>query len=571
MRRDVLIVGGGMAGLTAAAYLCKAGLGPTLLEKEKTLGGLVNSFSRGGFTFDGGIRAIENSGIVAPMLKQLGIELDFLPSTVSVGFGSDVVRLASKESLKDYCDLTCRSFPDNQAEVNAIIGEVATVMEYMDVLYGIDNPLFLDLKNDPKYVFRTILPWMFKYIRTMPKIGKLGMPVYDYLAGFTGNPSLVDMFAQHFFRQTPTFFALSYFSLYLDYKYPRGGTGSLPARLEAYILAHGGKILRETEVVLVEPGAGKVTDSRGVEHPYGRLLWAADCRALYRRLDLGSLKAGGASARIVKGIEERAAEVADKSGGDSVFTLNLSLDLEPGYFSKIASAHFFYTPLTKGLSAVPFSELEIREPAGGQASGQPSGQASGQRSSQRSGQPAGGPALTSDKATLFDWVGRFLDLNTYEISCPALRDPSLAPEGKTGLIVSILMDYSLVRHIRDLGWYGEFRDFCAGRIVDILDGAIFPGLKAAVLDSFTSTPLTIEALTGNTDGAITGWAFTNENMPAVSKLPLVARSVLTPVPGVYQAGQWSYSPSGLPISILTGKLAADRIARDLAKQARRPD
>jgi len=47
--------------------------------------------------------------------------------------------------------------------------------------------------------------------------------------------------------------------------------------------------------------------------------------------------------------------------------------------------------------------------------------------------------------------------------------------------------------------------------------------------------------------------------------------VLTPVPGVYQAGQWSYSPSGLPISILTGKLAADRIARDLVKQARRPD
>jgi phytoene dehydrogenase-like protein len=52
-------------------------------------------------------------------------------------------------------------------------------------------------------------------------------------------------------------------------------------------------------------------------------------------------------------------------------------------------------------------------------------------------------------------------------------------------------------------------------------------------------------------------------MPAVNSLPAVARSILTPIPGVYQAGQWTYSPSGLPISILTGKLAANRVLRDL--------
>ena len=77
---DVLIVGAGMAGLTAAAYLSKAGLKVLLCEKEKKIGGLVNSFEYKGFIFDGGIRAIENSGIVVPMLRQLGIEIDFLPS-----------------------------------------------------------------------------------------------------------------------------------------------------------------------------------------------------------------------------------------------------------------------------------------------------------------------------------------------------------------------------------------------------------------------------------------------------------------------------------------------------------
>ena len=35
-------------------------------------------------------------------------------------------------------------------------------------------------------------------------------------------------------------------------------------------------------------------------------------------------------------------------------------------------------------------------------------------------------------------------------------------------------------------------------------------LKAAVIDSFTATPLTLARISGNSEGAITGWAFTNE-------------------------------------------------------------
>ena len=81
-----------MAGLTAASYLSKAGLKVLLCEKEKTTGGLVNSFDYKGFVFDGGIRGIENSGIIFPMLNQLGVEIDFLANKVSVGIGKDVIR-----------------------------------------------------------------------------------------------------------------------------------------------------------------------------------------------------------------------------------------------------------------------------------------------------------------------------------------------------------------------------------------------------------------------------------------------------------------------------------------------
>jgi phytoene dehydrogenase-like protein len=94
---------------------------------------------------------------------------------------------------------------------------------------------------------------------------------------------------------------------------------------------------------------------------------------------------------------------------------------------------------------------------------------------------------------------------------------------------------------------------------------MYPGLQQAVLHQFSSTPLTMARLAGNSEGAITGWSFTNHPMPAESRLPKIMNAITTPVPGVFQAGQWTYSPAGLPISIITGKLAADRVIKEIGK------
>ena len=524
-----------MAGLTAAAYISKAGLKVLLCDKENQTGGLVNSFEYKGFVFDGGIRAIEDSGIVNSMLRQLGVQVEFLPNPVSVGIGQDVITVSSKESLKAYQELLDKHFPDNQQDIAGIIREIAKIMDYMDVMYGIDNPLFLDLKNNPKYVFGTILPWALKYLLTAPKIAKLREPVDEYLASFSTNQALLDIIAQHFFQKTPTFFALSYFSLYLDYRYPRGGTGALPKALEQSILRNGGEIRRETEIISVDPGRRQATDASGNVYQYKKLVWAADLKTLYRVADLTSLT----DSKVLNGIEARKEALAGKSGGDSVFTLYLTVDLERAHFAQISSPHFFYTPSIIGLSQVSLDEL-------------------------RSADPKIPDGFVADRPRIEEWLGRFLDYTTYEISYPALRDASLAPEGKTGLIISSLFDYALTKHIEAMGWYDAFKKLMADRMIQVLDASIYPGLKAALSDSFTSTPLTLQRISGNSDGAITGWAFTNDFIPAVNSLPRVASSVLTPIPDTYQAGQWTYSPSGLPISILTGKLAADKVLKDLA-------
>lgn len=523
-----------MAGLTAAAYLSRAGVKVLLCEKQAKTGGLVNSFDYKGFTFDGGIRAIESSGVVLPMLRQLGVQVDFVRSPVAIGIGHDVMRVSSVDSLHDYQELLNRHFRDSRADIARILQAIRQVMAYMDVLYGIDNPLFLDLKNDPQYVFRTILPWLVKYLLTMPRIERLKAPVREYLSRFSTNQALIDLIAQHFFQETPAFFALGYFSLYLDYQYPRGGTGALPGAMERFVRENGADIRTETAITSVDPGRNEAYDANGNTYRYRKLVWAADAKTLYRIINLAS----PTDSTALSAIQARQKALSDKVGGDSVFTVYLTLNLDKAYIEDIASAHFFYTPSLSGLSLASLDDLR----AAGQA----------------------GPArFISDKGQIVAWLRKHLDLTTYEISCPVLRDADLAPEGKTGLIVSLLFDYALTKHIQGLGWYDEFRELMAEHIVGVLDASIFPGLKAAVIDHFTSTPLTIERMSGNSEGAITGWAFTNEFMPAVNKLPRVASSVLTPIPDTYQAGQWTFSPSGLPISILTGKLAADRVLKDL--------
>lgn len=525
MKYEAIVVGGGIAGLTSAAFLAKAGHSVLLCEKENACGGLLNTFERDGFFFDGGIRATENSGVLFPMLKKLGLDIDFVRNKISVGIEDRVIQINDVGAVLAYQELLNELYPENKQEIGAIITQIEKIMTFMEVQYGIENPAFLDIKEDRGYFIRAILPWMVKYAITAPKISKLQEPVVDFLRRYTQNQSLLDIICQHFFQKTPAFFALSYIKLYLEYKYPMGGIGRIVEKMVAFIEDHHGIISTNTEIVSVDPQRNLVTDSHRASHEYHELIWAADQKALYRNIDAEKL----VDPRLRTAISNRRALIADKIGNDSVFTLFLALDLDPGYFASIASEHFFYTP-------------------------------------SRIGQTAAGPIpVDGDRTTIEKWLEQFFALTTYEISCPVMRDKSLAPSGKTGLIVSVLFDYKLTKRIEEMGWYEEFKTFCETLIIYNLNASIYPGIMEAVLQRFSSTPITLAKVAGNTDGAIVGWAFSNDPMPAESRLPKILNAIRTPIPGILQAGQWTYSPAGLPISILTGKLAADQVIKELKK------
>ena len=118
---NTIIVGGGIAGLTSAAYLSRAGQKVLLIEKNKECGGLVNSFTRDGFHFDAGVRALEDAGIIFPMLKDLGIHLEVVKSNVSLGIENDILHIEDLYSLTKYRDLLKKTFPESEGEINEVI------------------------------------------------------------------------------------------------------------------------------------------------------------------------------------------------------------------------------------------------------------------------------------------------------------------------------------------------------------------------------------------------------------------------------------------------------------------
>ncbi len=504
---DIVVVGGGIAGLTAAAFGVKQNQKVLLCEKQAEIGGLVSGFWHDGFYFDAGIRALENAGTLLPMLRELNIKAELKKSDVRIRIADQTVLISSQNGLDEYQKMLNTLFPCEENNINKIVDIINKTVDEMNVLYGVENPLFSPLWGQPLKLMCSMMPWIGGYLKTVFRINQAKISVRKKLMTITDSHSLIDMIIQHFFTDSPTFFALGYFYLYKDYYYPEESILGIVKSLKRYIEHGNGRVMFNTSVSKIDKDQKIITDTTGKTIKYKKLIWCCSEKLFHKAID----------SHINFNNTQR--------GSDSILNIYIATKTTSGLMQQLTGSHMFYTKLTDGLSSL------------------------------------GTANNLSDEEELFTYVKNYLKLTTYEISCPTVHNNTLAPQGHCTLTVGTIFSYDLTKQIKNQGLYDKFIELCTNEIINLLNEELIPGLKSSVVFTRCATPITIEKTTGNDDGAITGWSHTCKPTMAVTEFMGIAKSIKTGYPDIYRAGMWSFSPAGLPVSIITGRLAADKACR----------
>jgi len=523
----VVIVGGGIAGLTAGIHAAKAGFSVTLIEKNDTCGGLVNSFVRDGFLFDGGTRALE--GFLFPLLKGTDIELDYVHTPVSIGIEDSIILIKDAEAgIAQYRALLERLYPESIDEIGRIFKPIAKMGRFLRSVNKI-----LGKKKGLAGFITEKLPGIGGLLANLGVLINMNVPMETYFHKVlrVTNQSLQDIILQHFFKGTPAFFALGYLYLYPDYVYARGGTGTLALVAEKRAREAGVDIHTGRSIVQVMPDEKRVIDEKGDQYRYDHLIWAADLRTLYKNLEETRIPAAARESFTT----ERE-KILKAKGAESIFTLFLAVDEDPAYFSAKSSSHLFFTPSRKGLGAVVREEQEYIL--------------------------QNWDTLSRDE--IYRWIERLIRLNTFEVAIPVLKDPAAAPAHQTGLIISCLFEYEVVKRAKEANWYDELKEFVANRVIALFSEGLYPGLDKKILFKIIATPLTIEEIGGSSEGSVIGWSM-KEPVPITASMLKMPEAVNTAIPSVYKAGQWTLSPAGIPTAVMTGHLAVQAIRRVVKK------
>ncbi|BCJ88413.1 phytoene desaturase family protein [Effusibacillus dendaii] len=240
MKQKVAVIGGGLAGLSAAARLSHYGFDVTLLEKAPKLGGRAITIPVKGFHFNFGAHAIygRDTSILRKYEHELGLKVDW----------------ADFSPKKAHYDLGTFTTP------------VPATLE------GLMQTKVLDAQNKLRFAYD-----IFKTISTMER-GEEGILIGDYLKKEPPQVRdfLLTLGSSNFFTNepekipSPLFFRYyrRLFSTRKPVAYIRGGWQSIIEGLESILLRNGGKIVSKEKIESVVVENGAVRSVIGKENQY---------------------------------------------------------------------------------------------------------------------------------------------------------------------------------------------------------------------------------------------------------------------------------------------------------------
>jgi prolycopene isomerase len=253
---DVVVIGGGFGGLSAAASLAKLGRSVLLLERSEGPGGCARAFRRGDYVFDPAIHFTaqgQEGGILDVYFKLLGVRdrVEFLPFEHLYGVDLPGLRLMVGGSRESWIEDMARAFPSERQGIADFMDAALRVTREAQQL-----PPRLDLAGLEEALKE--YPLLFKYrMATLQEVIEefVGDERARVVCGaawpYLGIPPSKVSFA--------TFASLVDASLAGGPQYCRGGFQSIVDALVVAIESNGGEILAGSPATDITVDDGRVT------------------------------------------------------------------------------------------------------------------------------------------------------------------------------------------------------------------------------------------------------------------------------------------------------------------------
>ena len=283
---NVVIVGAGLAGLSAALRLAGAGRSVTVIERESVPGGRSGLLQKEGYNFDTGPTVLTMPSLIEDAFNSVGEEmkdwLDLIP-----------LRPLYRAFYHDGSQLDV--YPDTkemEVEIAKVIGPEEAIgyrnyVDFVTKLYkyeindfidrNIDSPFGLLTPNLARLVaiggFRKLSPKVSQFLKD-PRTQK----VYSFQAMYAGvSPQ----------QALAIYAVIAYMDSVNGVFFPRGGMHAVPRALAAAAEKHGVKFKYSTTAATIEKSNGRATaviTTEGERIPCDALILNPDLPVAWKEL-----------------------------------------------------------------------------------------------------------------------------------------------------------------------------------------------------------------------------------------------------------------------------------------------
>lgn len=277
MKYDVIVVGGGLAGLASALKLSKNGKKVAVFEKHHMIGGYATNFKRKDkdgnlYVFDvalHGIGGLLPESAFHNYMKELGMidKVEFLRKEETGTIYNHDVEIDVPDSFEKYRDHLIKRYT-----------------EYKDGIIKLFNELYeLKLELDSGKP-----PVMYQKMQNIT--------LYDYLKTFVDNEDFIEEFSflwLYYGLPSKKLNALFYMLAWVSYHiggtfYVKGGAGKLSDTFADEIKANGGDIYLSNEVIKIDVEGKKVVaihTKKGGVYEADNFIFACDPNRLITLMD----------------------------------------------------------------------------------------------------------------------------------------------------------------------------------------------------------------------------------------------------------------------------------------------